>query len=300
MKIKTLPSKQERHKRFGSVPPVIGNKPLNKEDMTDLQNIPNDFLFAIESVGICNVKHPILIQSDYKPKNHTTVGTFSLTTSLQQNTKGINMSRLTELLQEYHLEGFVVNVEQLYSFTKDLTERMEQKSAHINVHFPWFFERTSPILKKAGLAHADARMNVNYDQEKGFTHEVELTVAVTTLCPCSKEISEYSAHNQRGYVTIKAEFFNPLNLIKDWKVILLKAAESNASSMLYPILKRPDEKSVTERAYENPRFVEDMVRLVAADLFENETIKSFTVECRNEESIHMHDAIAKLSYTKED
>ncbi|MEB1806389.1 MAG: GTP cyclohydrolase FolE2 [Bacillaceae bacterium] len=299
METNIFPNKQERHKRFGSVPPVKGDKPLNKEDMTDLQNTPNDFLFAIESVGISNVKHPLIIESDYKPSQQTTVGTFSLTTGLHQMSKGINMSRLTELLQEYYLEGFNVTFDRLYSFTKDLVERMEQSSAQIAVQFPWFFDRTSPSLQKSGLAHAEAFMNVDYDHDNGFSHEVGITVAVTTLCPCSKEISEYSAHNQRGYVTIKAKFYNPIELEPDWKVTLLEAAETNASSMLYPILKRPDEKAVTERAYENPRFVEDMVRLVAADLYENEDIMSFTVECRNEESIHMHDAIARLTYTKE-
>lgn len=118
------------------------------------------------------------------------------------------------------------------------------------------------------------------------------------MCPCSKEISEYSAHNQRGIVTITADI-NPSALdSQDWKAALLNAAESNASSALYPILKRPDEKHVTERAYENPRFVEDMVRLVAADLYEMKDVQAFTVECRNEESIHLHDAIAIISYDK--
>ncbi|WP_078428614.1 GTP cyclohydrolase FolE2 [Alkalihalobacterium alkalinitrilicum] len=298
MEMKLIPSKAERHKRFGSVPPIKGVKPLNKEEMTDLQNTPNDFLFAIDSVGISNVKHPIIVPSDSKPNRQTSVGTFTLTTGLHQMSKGINMSRLTELLHEYHLEGFVIDFDHLYSFTKDLVERMEQSNTEINVQFPWFFERTSPSLQKTGLAHAEAFINVKYDQSNGFSHEVGITVAVTTLCPCSKEISEYSAHNQRGYVTITAELYNPIELTTDWKATLLEAAESNASSMLYPILKRPDEKSVTERAYENPRFVEDMVRLVAADLYENEEIKSFTVECRNEESIHMHDAVAKLTYSK--
>ncbi|MFA9558456.1 GTP cyclohydrolase FolE2 [Evansella sp. AB-rgal1] len=299
MNKKKLPNKEERHKRFGSVQPSPGNKPINKEDMMDLQNTPSDFLFPLDFVGICNVKHPVIIHSSYDPNEQTTVGTFSLTTDLHQFSKGINMSRLTELLQDYHLKEFVLDWESLYSFTKELVQRMEQRSAQMSVRFPWFFNRASPVLNKAGLAHAEACMNVTYHQENGFSHEVELKTAVTTLCPCSKEISEYSAHNQRGYVTIKAEYLNPFEVNNDWKVELLEAAESNASSNLYPVLKRPDEKSVTERAYENPRFVEDMVRLVSAELYENEYIKSFTVECRNEESIHIHDAIAKLSYTKE-
>ncbi|SDZ41895.1 GTP cyclohydrolase I [Evansella caseinilytica] len=299
MKTKHWPDKTERQKRFGSVPPTPGNKPIHKEEMTDLQNMPHDFLFALDSVGICNVKHPLMIHSDLKPYEQTTVGTFSLTTSLEQRSKGINMSRLTEVLHEYHQAGFTLNFNNLQAFTADLAGRMEQSSAHVHVTFPWFFARHSPALNKIGLGHAEALIKVHFDQASGFTHEVGLTAAVTTLCPCSKEISEYSAHNQRGYVTMNAELYDPTVGSSDWKVTLLQAAESNASSILYPVLKRPDEKAVTEKAYENPRFVEDMVRLIAADLYEDETIKAFTVACRNEESIHQHDAIATLTYSKD-
>lgn len=125
-----------------------------------------------------------------------------------------------------------------------------------------------------------------------------LTAMVTTLCPCSKEISEYSAHNQRGIVTVKADFAPEGELPANFKERILEAMEVNASSMLYPILKRTDEKSVTERAYENPRFVEDLLRLIAADLVELDFVTGFTIECRNEESIHQHDAFARLTYNK--
>ena len=116
--------------------------------------------------------------------------------------------------------------------------------------------------------------------------------------PLFKEISEYSAHNQRGIVTVKAYMNKDKELIDDYKEKILDAMEANASSILYPILKRPDEKSVTERAYENPRFVEDLIRLIAADLVELDWIDGFDIECRNEESIHQHDAFAKLKYRK--
>ena len=297
---KIFPSKKERHKLFGSVLPIEGNKPTTKENMTDIQNNVNDFLFEIESVGVSNVKHPVTVHSKYRPFIQNTVGTFQLTTNLKQMNKGINMSRLTEQLQEYYeKDGFVMSFDRLYSFTKELSERMEQDRSEIKVQYPWFFERKSPSSKKAGLSHANVYMSVIYERDHAFSTEVGLTVAVTTLCPCSKEISEYSAHNQRGYITITAQLSSPLQIEQDWKIILLEAAESNASSILYPILKRPDEKFVTEHAYENPRFVEDVVRLVAADLYEKEYIKTFTVECRNEESIHMHDAIAKITYSKQ-
>lgn len=293
-----LPTKEERLVLFGSVPPVPGSKPVVKERMYDLQNRKQDYLFDIEAVGITQVKHPITVLSEVEPRKQTTIGQFQLTTSLSREAKGINMSRLTEQLDEYHHKGWTAQLSDLCGFTSDLAKRMGQDSAQLVIAFPWFFERTSPALGKSGLMHADARttVSIKYDQEPEV--EVELIAAVTTLCPCSKEISEYSAHNQRGYVTITAKLTDPLLLTDDWNVRLMNAAESNASCMLHPVLKRPDEKAVTEKAYENPRFVEDMVRLVAADLMELPFIRSFTVECRNEESIHLHDAVAKLNVTK--
>jgi GTP cyclohydrolase I len=293
-----LPSKQERHKRFGSVDPIAGNKPTTKEVMVDLQNKPNDFLFELDAVGICNVKYPLLIHSELEPTKQTTIGQFKLTTHLDRYAKGINMSRLTEQLDEYHKLGWVADCPTLAEFAKELAVRMKQKKGEIEISFPWFFERSSPALEKNGLMHAEAMIRVVYEEDQLSFTEVGLTVTVTTLCPCSKEISEYSAHNQRGILTIRAVIEHPLTLDFDWKVKLLHAAESNASSVLYPVLKRPDEKMVTERAYENPRFVEDMVRLVAADLYEMDFIRAFTVECRNEESIHLHDAIARMTYSK--
>lgn len=293
-----LPTKEERHKLFGSVLPVIGSKPTSKEKMVDLQNKPNDFLFALDSVGICNIKHPITIHSDAEPQVQTTIGTFRLMTSLIRDAKGINMSRLTEQLDQYHQEGWIADLPHLCKFTKELAERMNQHGAEVEVTFPWFFERKGPVLQNTGLMHAEAGMKVKIDENQIFKTEISLMATVTTLCPCSKEISEYSAHNQRGLITIRAEIADPFEQVADWKVKLLHAAESNASALIHPVLKRPDEKAVTETAYENPRFVEDMVRLIAADLYEMEWIRSFTVECRNEESIHLHDAIATLSFCK--
>ncbi|MBM7095256.1 MULTISPECIES: GTP cyclohydrolase FolE2 [Alteribacter] len=291
-------TKPERHVLFGSVPPVKGVKPTGKEEMADLQNKDEDFLFSLDAVGVASVKHPVVVISNRAPYEQATVGTFSLTTSLRQDKKGINMSRLTEVLHEYQeKDGLRLTLEQLSALAKELADRMEQEAAIVEVSFPWFFTRESPVLKKPGMMHADAHLTVSYHEEKGISVRGGLKAAVTTLCPCSKEISEYSAHNQRGYVTIEAHL-DLQQLSRDWKEIFLTAAETNASSLLYPVLKRPDEKAVTERAYENPRFVEDMVRLVAADLYEEEGIIKFTVECRNEESIHLHDAVASVTFDK--
>ncbi|MFD1018316.1 GTP cyclohydrolase FolE2 [Thalassobacillus hwangdonensis] len=296
---KQLPSKQERHKLFGSVTPGPRTKPVEKEQMVDLQNSKKDFLFEIDTVGISNVKHPIRIQSTMTPEIQTTIGTFAFGSSINMESKGTNMSRFTQQLDAYHQEGFAVDLETLKKFTKELAGRLKQSDASVTVEYPWFFERKGPASQMAGMNHADATVTVSYHEESGFDMEVGLEATITTLCPCSKEISEYSAHNQRGNVSMSVKLSEDFDENKvDWKAALLEAAESNASARIHPVLKRPDEKMVTEQAYENPRFVEDIVRLVAADLYEYAFVEKFEITCRNEESIHLHDAIATLSYDK--
>ncbi|MBB6452801.1 GTP cyclohydrolase I [Salirhabdus euzebyi] len=296
---KKLPSKKERHQLFGSVVPGPKSKPIEKDKMPDLQNTKKDFLFTVDAVGIKNVKHPIIINSNLKPYNQTTIGTFEFSSSISQDSKGTNMSRFTEQLHAYHENGFTIDLKTMKKFAEELAERLKQQDAYIHVSFPWFFERTGPLSGLIGLNHADVSMKVGYHKETGFDIEVSLQATITTLCPCSKEISEYSAHNQRGHVKMivtLAEDFDETQM--DWKELLLEAAESNASARIHPVLKRPDEKAVTESAYENPRFVEDMVRLVAADLYELPFVEKFEVSCVNEESIHLHDAVAKITYDK--
>lgn len=296
---KQLPNKAQRHKLFGSVQPGPRTKPSEKKQMADLQNSKKDFLFDLDAVGIANVKHPVTVESHLNPTEQTSIGSFKFSTSIEKTSKGTNMSRFTEQLQSYYQKGFTVDFKTLKVFTKDLAERLEQKDAEIEVSFPWFYERRGPDTDIPGMNHADVTMRVKYDSETGYSLESSLSVLITTLCPCSKEISEYSAHNQRGQVfmnvTLKDAFDEDA---VDWKEQLLEAAESNASSRLHPVLKRTDEKVVTEQAYENPRFVEDMVRLIAADLYETSFVTKFNVQCQNEESIHMHDAIASVSYDK--
>ncbi|QDP40302.1 GTP cyclohydrolase FolE2 [Radiobacillus deserti] len=297
---KVLPNKFERHKLFGSVDPGPKTKPIEKDKMADLQNSRKDFLFEIDAVGISNVKHPIQITSQLQPQSQTTIGTFTFTSKINQDSKGTNMSRFTEQLTEYHsTKNFIVSIASMKQFTQDLAVRLKQEDAYMEVTFPWFFERKGPSSELAGLNHADATIKVSYDKKFGFDVEVGLSGTITTLCPCSKEISEYSAHNQRGIVSMTVSLTDDFDeTAHDWKEVLLEAAESNASARIHPVLKRPDEKMVTEQAYENPRFVEDMVRLVAADLYEQPFIEKFSVACRNEESIHLHDAIASITYDK--
>lgn len=295
-----LPNKLERHKLFGSVEPGEKTKPTEKEKMPDLQNTKKDFLFDIDHVGITNVKHPILVSSETKPTTQTTIGTLTMTSSIKKNHKGTNMSRFTELLHDYsNGEPFDISINKLKAFTKELTEKLEQEDTQLQISFPWFFERSGPSSDKTGMNHANAMITIHYHKNTGYQLEVALEGTVTTLCPCSKEISEYSAHNQRGIVKMSVRLApDYAEDQKDWKLALLEAAESNASARIHPVLKRPDEKMVTEQAYENPRFVEDMVRLVAADLYELPFVEQFSVTCQNEESIHLHDAIATINYDK--
>lgn len=297
---KQLPNKAERHKLFGSVEPGEKTKPTEKEKMPDLQNTKKDFLFDIDQVGISNVKHPIQVFSKMTPETQTTIGTFKMTSSIKKNHKGTNMSRFTELMQQYNNGNpLEISITSLKQFTKEMADRLEQEDNQITVSFPWFFERSGPASNMAGMNHADAEITILYDKNSGYHITVSLEGTITTLCPCSKEISEYSAHNQRGKVKMSAELSaNYDETDVDWKQALLEAAESNASARIHPVLKRPDEKMVTEQAYENPRFVEDMVRLVAADLYELPFVEKFTVICENEESIHLHDAIASITYDK--
>ncbi|MRG85281.1 GTP cyclohydrolase FolE2 [Salinibacillus xinjiangensis] len=296
---KKLPNKQERHKLFGSVPPGPKSKPVEKDKMPDLQNTKKDFLFTLDAVGIQNVKHPVVINSKLKPYNQTTIGTFSFSSSIHQESKGTNMSRFTEQLNRYYENGFILDFDTMKSFTKELAGRLKQNDAYLEVSFPWFFERKGPESQLAGMNHANAKVKVSYHVDTGFDVEVSLEATITTLCPCSKEISEYSAHNQRGNVSMTATLTDDFDEdTSDWKEVLLEAAETNASARIHPVLKRPDEKMVTETAYENPRFVEDMVRLVAADLYELPFVQKFEVSCVNEESIHLHDAMATIRYDK--
>ncbi len=287
-----LSTREARWKYFGSVDPIKGTKPTEKEKMPDLQSSKKDFLFEIEHVGIKNLIYPVRID-DFQ-----TVGNFEFSTSLNQDEKGINMSRIIESVEKHYDNGVKLDFDHLTTLLNTLQTAMIQNTASVNVTAKWFFNRFSPVTNQKAVGHADIRYILSVSEDKIIKKSLGIEVPVTTLCPCSKEISEYSAHNQRGIITVLIDLDPEISLPDNYKDIVLDGMEANASSMLYPILKRTDEKAVTERAYENPRFVEDLIRLVAADLVELEWIQGFEIECRNEESIHQHDAFARLKYTK--
>src|SRR5690625_3736786 len=287
-----LTTREGRFKHFGSVEPVEGTKPTEKAEMADLQNSRKDFLFAVESVGINNLSYPVVI-GDFQ-----SVGNFELATSLRREEKGVNMSRLLEALETENKNGVSLDFATLEQVLKVLRDRMRQENAEVTADGKWYFSKPSAGTNLHGMAHANVKYSLALD-EGGLTRkQFGMTAMVTTLCPCSKEISEYSAHNQRGYVKVLIDVDPEKELPDDHKEQLYEVLEINASSQLYPILKRTDEKMVTERAYENPRFVEDLIRLIDYALVELDWVKGFELECRNEESIHQHDAFSRMRYQK--
>lgn len=159
------------------------------------EEIQQDWALFKDPIPPFNVKLPVNVNCLLPPKQQTTIATFSLTSSLPHNQKGTNMSRFMEQLEQYRYKGFTLNFSTLHDFARELSQRLEQKDTKIEVNFPWFYERTGPSSELTGLNHAHAKMVTQYHQESGFTNEVALTCGITTLCPCSKEISEYGAHN---------------------------------------------------------------------------------------------------------
>ncbi|MCA1947924.1 MAG: GTP cyclohydrolase FolE2 [Armatimonadetes bacterium] len=257
------------------------------EPLVDIQSSRDERNIPIDKVGVRNVRYPIAVRDREKIFQHT-VGTFSLTVDLPREFKGTHMSRFIEVLSE-HKEEF--SVESIPSILNQLKERLKAEEAHLEVRFPFFKRKAAPVTGKESLMEYDcgfiAAGNSHYDLV------MEVKVPVTTLCPCSKEISDRGAHNQRGIVTARLRFQGVL-----WMEEVIEAIERCASCDLYPLLKRPDEKYVTEHAYDNPRFVEDMVREVALAFERDDRVVWYEIEVENQESIHAHNAYAYLQRDK--
>ena len=229
-----LSTREGRWKHFGSVDPIEGTKPTTKNEMTDLQNTHKNFLFEIEEVGIKNLTYPVLIDQ------YQTAGLFSFSTSLNKDEKGINMSRILESVEKHYNNGIELEFNTLYQVLRTLQEKMNQNAAGVDVSGKWFFDRFSPVTNIKAVGNADVTYGLAIDGEKVTRKELTIEATVTTLCPCSKEISEYSAHNQRGIVTVKTYLDKDAKVVDDYKDKILDAMEANASSIIYPILKRTD------------------------------------------------------------
>jgi GTP cyclohydrolase I len=255
--------------------------------MIDVQNTRDERNIPIDKVGVRKVKFPIYVRErDNGPQR--TVGTFSLTVDLPKEHKGTHMSRFLEVLGEHSND---ISVSTIPTILAKLREKLNAETSHLEVSFTYFREKAAPVTGKTGMMGYECAFIASGGSIEDFT--IHAVVPVTTLCPCSKEISEFGAHNQRGYVSVKVK---PNGML--WLEDLIDMIESCGSAQLYPVLKRPDEKFVTEQAYRNPRFVEDMVREVALRFDHSENIASYEVEVENHESIHDHNAYAFLARSK--
>jgi GTP cyclohydrolase I len=265
------------------------------DKMEDIQNKKGDFDFKIDKVGVENIQHPFYIKK--KDGNVIeTIATYSMAVSLEKYFKGINMSRLPIILSELYTDKWYMK--DYKNDTKFILNRicnkLESQDSCLNINFKYFLPKNAPVSQIQGLMPYECNIEGTLNKEKNnFDMILTVEIPITTLCPCSKAISEYSAHNQRGYVVVSIRYNDEI-YIED----LISMVEENGSCELYPILKRVDEKYVTEKAYENPRFVEDIVRLVAKKLYEDDKITWFKISSHHQESIHPHDAYAVIEITK--
>ena len=265
------------------------NKPREKCVIDDVQSSADTRHLAINQVGIKAIRHPVKVKDKSGGVQHT-VALFNMYVSLPHNFKGTHMSRFVEILNHHERE---ISVESFESILSEMIKRLEAETGHIEMTFPYFINKQAPISKVASLMDYEVTLTGEIRAGEGYRFTVTVAVPVTSLCPCSKKISARGAHNQRSHVTVSARI-NELVWIED----LVELIESQASCELYGLLKRPDEKYVTERAYDNPKFVEDMVRDVAGLLNADARIDAYVVESENFESIHNHSAYALIERDK--
>ena len=254
------------------------------QGQVDTRNLP------INKVGIKDILHPMIIKQR-SGKNQTTVANFNMYVNLPHNLKGTHMSRFVHILNSH--EDYIT-VDIFKNMIREMLILLEAESGHVEMSFPYFIKKTAPISKVQSLL--DYNVSLIGEIKDGKSNmKVKVTIPVTSLCPCSKKISDYGAHNQRSHVTITVtvkEFI--------WIEEIIDIVEKEASSELYALLKRPDEKYVTERAYDNPKFVEDMVRDIAAHFKSDDRICEYVVESENFESIHNHSAYAQIHQIKDE
>ncbi len=268
--------------RNGSGPRPAKRSALQKLD--DLQSQRDHRELRIDKVGVRGLRFPIQVR-DKAHSVQNTVATIGMFVDLPKEFKGTHMSRFVEALNAH---GNVIHVENIMDILHSLQRRLSSATSHLEIEFPYFMSKKSPVSRKKSLMDYVARFDASAcGREVDFV--LTLKVHVTTLCPCSKAIAKYGAHNQRGLVTVALRFSKPV-----WIEDVVAMIESSASSELYALLKRQDEKFVTERAYENPVFVEDLVRNVALKLNAHSRVTWYRVEAENFESIHNHSAYASI------
>ncbi len=258
-------------------------------EIEDVQGRADTRRIPINKVGVKDIFHPVRIKDRSGGDQHT-IANFNMYVNLPHDFKGTHMSRFVEILHRHERE---ISVRSFKEMLAEMTDHLEAEAGHIEMSFPYFVSKKAPVSGVESLM--DYQASLIGERRGGETViYVKVVVPVTSLCPCSKKISDYGAHNQRSHVTIQARIDGFV-----WIEEIIDIAESEASCELYGILKRPDEKHVTERAYDNPKFVEDIVRDIAVRLNEDERIRGYVVESENFESIHNHSAYALIERDKD-
>lgn len=261
---------------------------MTSSNIPDIQSQPDTRNMAIDMVGIRAIRRPIIVKQRIGDVQHTSA-LFNMAVSLPAHFKGTHMSRFIEVLEQ---SDPVISFSSFEQMIRQMITKLDAIAGEVSMEFPYFISKTAPISGVSSLMDYQVTFEGKVvNQAYRFTMKV--AVPVTSLCPCSKEISQYGAHNQRSMITISVQ---SQHLI--WVEELISIAEQQASCELFSLLKRPDEKHVTEKAYENPKFVEDIVRDIAVLLDADNRIQMYTVESENFESIHNHSAYAMITRKK--
>ena len=261
----------------------ISSKELqDTQNKVDVRNIP------ISRVGIKDIKYPFKI-SDRDGISQSTIGNFTMSVGLPDDVKGTHMSRFVKILEDQEESLSIKNFDEL---VKNTTNILESESAYISVDFTYFRKKSAPVSKVESLL--DYAINYTCEVKNNVINKyLKVTVPVTSLCPCSKNISDYGAHNQRSHISAHIRTEDTV-----WIDDVIEMLEDQASCQIYGLLKRPDEKYVTEKAYENPKFTEDIIRDVAVTLNKDDRITAYKIESENFESIHNHSAYAYIEKDK--
>ena len=252
--------------------------------LPDVQSFPDSRRLAIQKVGVKGLRYPLQLVADGEAVS--TVATLALSVGLPPEVKGTHMSRFVELLEA---RSGPLDQAGLFAMLDEMLLRLDARTGRIEMGFPYFIRKAAPVSGVTSLLDYDATFIVERREGEKADLVLRVTAPVTSLCPCSKKISEYGAHNQRSHITLEARLRSPMAIEE-----LVRLAEEEASCEVFGLLKRPDEKWVTERAYDNPKFVEDLVRDIALRLMGEPRIAAWKVASENFESIHNHSAYAEL------
>ena len=256
--------------------------------LPDVQNSQDTRAIAINKVGIKDIRHPVQVKDRTGQIQHT-IANFNMYVALPHEFKGTHMSRFVEILNNHDWE---ITVDSFKTMLAEMTNRLDAEVGHIEMTFHFFINKTAPASGVKSLL--DYEVTFIGERKNNKNHiNIKVVVPVTSLCPCSKKISDRGAHNQRSHVTVNIETEEFI-----WIEEIIDMVEAQASCELYGLLKRPDEKVVTERAYDNPKFVEDIVRDIAHELNNDKRILSYVLESENFESIHNHSAYALIEKTR--